>query len=331
MKKFFVLFLAVIMLISLIACARQPDGGTPEKSDGYIAVVLMALNQDYWHIIEAGANMAAKELGVEIKVVGPKEETDVAGQISLLEDSINAGCIAIALAPTEPSSLVPVLQTAQKQGIPVVMIDSDIEGDDQKSLRDTFIGTSEYDGGKLVGEYLAANLPTGAKVGIVRGPLGAASHNMRVDGAMEVAVPAGIEFVDTQSADSDRGKAVTVTENMLEAHPDISALYCTNDEMAVGAYQACESKNRTDILIVGFDGAPDCLQSILDGKVSATLAQSPFEMGYQSIQVLVDTLNNGEYTGDAIMYIPCSVIDNSTAQEYLDTLSKKIEEALNSN
>lgn len=335
MKNIIAVLLALIMLFTLVGCAKSetPDSNTPDDSskpvdsaeDIEIAVVLMALNQDYWHIIEAGANAAAKELGCKVKVVGPAVETDVAAQISLIEDCLNSGSAGMLLAPTDPSTITPSLEIAKENGVPIVCVDSDVE---DTSLRLTFIGSSDYDGGVIAGEYLAENFPEGTIVGVLRGPLGAASHNARVDGCQEKAEEAGLVFVDVQDAQCDRATAMTVGENMLEGHPEIQVFYCTNDEMAAGAYQACVDKGREDIAIIGFDGSPDCLGLIAEKKVTGTVAQSPFDMGFEGVQILYKAITTGEFDGGSETFIDTKVVDQATAAEHLDTLRARITEAI---
>lgn len=332
-KRITTLVLVLAMIVGLVGCtgsnANSSDGSaTASKDNGYIAVILMSLNQDYWHIIEAGATQAAEELGVDIKVVGPPVETDIAAQISLIEDSINSNCSGIVLAPTDPSTVGPALKVAKEKDIPVVTIDGDL-AEDLQDLRMAFVGTSQYDGGKLVGEYIAENFdPAETKIGVIRGPLGAVSHNNRTQGCQDVCEPLGFEFLSVQDGQCDRSTAMTVAENMIEGFPEMNVIYCTNDEMAAGAYQGCVDKGRTDIKVVGFDGSPDCLGLIEDGQVSGTLAQSPFEMGYESVSIINDYLENHSYAGESTVFIDTKVIDQSSAKEYLESLRNKIKGAL---
>lgn len=96
----------------------------------------------------------------------------------------------------------------------------------------------------------------GDKVAIIRGLVGQTSHDLRADGAEEAFNEAGMDVVAVQPADSDRGKAVNVMENILQNHPDVKAVYCTNDEMALGAYQAIKGKQLEDeVMTMGFDGS----------------------------------------------------------------------------
>ena len=114
----------------------------------------------------------------------------------------------------------------------------------------------------------------------------------------------------------------------MREYAGIKVLYCTNDEMAAGAYQACVDKGREDIDIIGYDGSPDCLGLIKDGKVTGTLAQSPFDMGYEAVKILYDTVKNGKFAGESTTLIKTQVIDKSNAVEYLDSLRTKITNAI---
>lgn len=137
---------------------------------------------------------------------------------------------------------------------------------------------------------------------------------------------AGFKVVTVQPADSERGKAVNVTENILEGAPNVKIIYATNDEMALGAYQAVEGKQKQkDIFIIGFDGSPDALKSIKDGKLGASLAQKPIEMGYKGVEAIKTILEGG--TVEDRIFTTTQIVDSKNVEEFEKQLQAEMEKA----
>lgn len=300
-RRMLALALSGMMLAGTMAgCGGGGNGGADSADasssagagDGKynISVICMALNSDYWHMVEAGAKLAGKELGVTVNVVGPNAESDSATQINMVEDAVNNQVDAIVLAPNEPTSLVSAAQTVKNADIPLVVIDAMLNTDDE-SLYSCFVGTGNEAAGAQGGEFIASKLQAGDKVGIIRGLVGQTQHDQRASGAQGAMEAAGLEIVSVQPADSDRGKAVNVAENMIQSNPDIKAFYCTNDDMALGAYQAVAAAGLNDVVIVGFDGTFNAMDSIAAGEMTGSVAQLPVEEGYQGVQNAVKLLD----------------------------------------
>ncbi|HHV84104.1 sugar ABC transporter substrate-binding protein [Tepidanaerobacter syntrophicus] len=283
------LLVGVMLICSLIAgCGEQQASQSSENEQQKaeepikIGVIVKALNSDFWKTVEAGAKAAGKDLGVEVEVLGPSAETAVSEQINMIEDQITKGVSALAVAPSQPASAIPVFDQAKAAGIPVVLIDTDAPWDDKVS----FVGTGNYNGGKQAGEFIAEKLGKGGKVVILRGAVGDPTHDERSNGAIEVLREKGLEILDIQPANSERGLGMTVMENILQVHPDVQAVFATNDEMALGALRALQAANKK-IIVVGFDGSPDALKSIENGELTATVAQNSFNIGYQGVVAAV--------------------------------------------
>lgn len=237
----------------------------------------------------AGAKDAAEDLGVEVEFLGPPEETQFEQQVKMVEDQIAAGADAIILAASQPDTMIPVLGNAAAKGIPVVMADADVNFDKKV----TYVGTKNYDAGKLGGEYFSNLLNDGDKVAIIRGQSGSVVHDERTNGFKDALKDKNIEYI-IQHAQSDRVKAVNIMENILTANPDIKVVFATSDQMALGTSTALENKGRTDIPLMGFDGTPDGLQAVKDGKMIANIAQNPYQIGYKSVQSAYKTVKGGE-------------------------------------
>ncbi len=286
------LIVGITLIFLLISGCGQQQESQPSDSEQVpqqeaeepikIGVVVKALNSDFWKTVEAGAKAAGKDLGIEVEVLGPSAETAVSEQIDMIEDQITKRVSALAVAPSQPASAIPVFDQAKAAGIPVVLIDTDAQWDDKVS----FVGTGNYNGGKQAGEFIAEKLGKGGKVVILRGAVGDPTHDERSNGAIEVLKEKGLEILDIQPANSERGLGMTVMENMLQVHSDIQGMFATNDEMALGALRAIQAAGK-EIITVGFDGSPDALKSIEEGELTASVAQNSFNIGYQGVVAAV--------------------------------------------
>jgi ribose transport system substrate-binding protein len=240
-----------------------------------IAVVVKAVTGNYWRTVGAGVDQAMQDdPTITATYLGPGEETDIEGQIRIIEAQISAGVDALAVAPAHLDQ-IPILQRAIDAGIPVVLIDTDIPDFAAKSA---FVGTDNLEGGRLAGDYVVSRLQPGDEVAIIRGAAGDPVHTQRTQGAQEVLEAVGITVVDVQPANSDRAKAEQVAASLLTAHPNLKAIFATNDEMALGAVAASQAAGRR-LVIVGFDATQDAVQAIRDGVLDASVAQFPSKIG----------------------------------------------------
>jgi len=218
----------------------------------------------------------------------------------------------------QPSSVIPALEKAKQANIPVVMIDTNVDWPDKVS----YVGTENYEGGKMAGEYLASNLDPGAKVAIIRGITGSPTHDDRSAGAIDYLKEHGIDVVTIQPANSERGLAMTVAENIIQTHSDLSAIYATNDEMALGALKAVEGAKK-DIIVIGFDGQKDALDSIEEGRLDATVAQHPFDEGYLGVEAAIKAIR-GEEVNPRIP-TPIEIITKDNVTEFKEKIRKQME------
>lgn len=229
----------------------------------------------FWAAVQAGAEAKGKELGVNVVVVAPPQESDVQGQIALVEDQLAKKVSAIAIAPTDPNALAPVLEQAKKQGVGVVFIDT--KGSNPGV---TFIGTNNEVGAALAADYICKNVPKGSEVAILQGIITQSTGQARAQGSKKGLTACGMKVVAEQPADWDTGKAQSVMENIITGHPNLKAVFASNDNMALGAVQALKSANMlSKVTVVGFDANPNAAASVLAGEMKATVAQNPKNMG----------------------------------------------------
>ena len=240
----------------------------------------------FWASVEKGAKEEAKKLGVKLIMIAPPQEGDVQAQVNQLEDQIAKGVDAIALAPSDPNALAPVVDDAIKSGIPVVFVDT---AGSNKGV--TFIGTNNKNGAELAAKYICDNTPKGSDVAILTGIESQSTALLRRDGAIKGFKGCGLNLVATQTAEWDTAKARSVTESILVKNPNIKAVFGSNDNMALGAIQAIKDAGMKNVVVVGFDATPDAAKSILAGDMTATIAQSSYNMGALGVRHALDLAN----------------------------------------
>jgi ABC-type sugar transport system substrate-binding protein len=243
-----------------------------------------AAGNPYWAAFEQGAKAEGEELGVNVVVVSPPSETDVQAQINQIEDLIAQKVDGIALAPTDPSALGPVVDEAQTAGVKVVFVDG---AGSNKNV--PFIGTNNLEGGKLGGKFMCDHVPHGAEVAILQGVLTTSNGADRYNGSKSAMEACGLKVVAAQPADWDRAKGQSITESILAGNPNIKGIFGSNDNMALGAIEALKAAAKLkDVMVVGYDANPDAAKSILAGEMTASVAQAPKKMAALGIQTLVD-------------------------------------------
>jgi ribose transport system substrate-binding protein len=302
-----------------LAYAKGEMQATGKKD---ITVICMALNSDFWHMVEAGAKAAGKEFGYNVNVMGPNSESDYLGQMNMIEDAVTNKVGAIVLSPNDSKAVIPSVEKAKAANVPVILIGAELLTDD-KTLFKSLIATVNYEAGKIAGNYLVERLKRGDKVAIIRGILGTPNHDQRSGGAADVLKAAGIEVVAIQSADSDMGKAVNVTENILQNNPDLKGIYATSDEMAIGALNAVKNAQKLNqIVVLGFDGTYIGLDSIEAGELAASIAQKPIDMGYLGVKTAIDVIE-GRAVPDFIDS-GTDVIEKSNVAAYRKNLQEQL-------
>ena len=241
----------------------------------------------FWAAVERGARETAKSLGVNLVVLAPPAETDVQAQISQIEDQIAKRVSAIVVAPTDVSALNTTFDKARALKIPVLFVDTD--GNWPNKL--TFIGTDNRVGGALGGKFLCDSLKSKGDVALITGVMTTQSIRARIEGARETVLKCGLKVVKELPANSDRAMGQQVMEDILTSSPNVKGVFAANDLMALGAANAAKARGKK-ILIVGFDAIPEAAQAILAGNLSASVAQSPYNMGKFGVQNALKALQN---------------------------------------
>lgn len=231
-----------------------------------------------WRIAQTESMQAkAKELGYQLVY------TDAAGsaakQVADVNSMIAQGVDLIFLAPREEKPLIPAVMAAKKAGIPVILLDRNVDQSLAKAGEDyvTFIGSDFIDEGKRIAEWLIKNKPGGAKIIELEGTTGSSPANDRKKG-FDDALTGDYKVLASQTGDFARDKGRQVAESLLQAHPDADVIYAHNDEMAMGAIAALEAAGKTpgkDVWVLSIDGGKEAVQAVVDGKIAAVVECNP--------------------------------------------------------
>lgn len=290
MKQMKKLFLAVVAIAMLVLSACSMDSGTSDKSSGdkksdkfKIGFSVSTLNNPFFVTLSDGAKKIAEEKGIELVVVDAQD--DASKQASDVEDLIQKNVDLLLINPVDSSAVGATVESANSANIPVITVDRSAESGKVVS----HIASDNVAGGKLAGDYLLELVGEGAKVAMLEGVAGSSAARDRGEG-FHKAVDGKVDLVASQTANFNRSEGLTVMENILQAHPDVQAVFAQNDEMALGALEAIQAAKK-DIIVIGFDATDDALKAIKEGKLAASVAQKPEEIGKIAIETAVKYLN----------------------------------------
>ncbi|MFW5401848.1 D-allose transporter substrate-binding protein [Yersinia sp. 1252 StPb PI] len=264
------------------------------------AVILKTLSNPFWVDMKKGIEEEAKVLGVSVDIFASPSEGDFQSQLQLFEDLSNKNYKGIAFAPLSSVNLVMPVARAWQKGIYLVNLDEKIDMDNLKKAKgnvEAFVTTDNNAVGAKGAAFIIDKLgTTGGEVAIIEGKAGNASGEARRAGATEAFKQANqIKLVASQPADWDRIKALDVATNVLQRNPNLKAIYCANDTMAMGAAQAVANAGKVGkILVVGTDGIPEARKMVDAGQMTATVAQNPANIGATGLKLLVEAVQRGK-------------------------------------
>lgn len=274
------------------AATGAPGGSATGTGGGLnIAVIPKAVGFDYWTHVEDGAKCAAQKLGnVNIEWNGVAAETDVTGQVNLLDGYITRGVDSLIYAATDAKALVQVTSSAQQAKIPVYNIDS---GTTPQSV--PLFATDNVKGAGQVADLMNTLLHGKGSVALLEFQPGSMTNDQRKSGFIEgLKKYPGLKLVSDQADQSDANQALNVANNILTAHPDLSGLFASNEPGVIGASHAITSQNlKGKVVLVGWDAAPDEVKALQSGEISALIVQNPFRMGFDSVIAAVEHLRKG--------------------------------------
>jgi len=273
-KRLFLLAVGIAATMLLLASCKQKQG-QPEQSRRKMAVVISTLNNPWFVVLGNTAKARAEQLGYEAVIFD--SQNDTAKELDHFESIIAGGYAAILFNPTDADASIMNVRKAKAAGIPTFCIDREINANDvavAQMLSDNYSGAVE------LGQYFVKKMNRKGKYVELLGILGDNNTWNRSKGFHSVVDNyQQLEMVAQETALFDRTKAEEVLGTILQAHKDIDAVFCGNDAMAMGAYRALVAAGKADsVMVFGFDGAQDVIDSIRDGKIVATGMQFPKKM-----------------------------------------------------
>jgi ribose transport system substrate-binding protein len=313
MKRYTALVISLIVILLLAGCTavapvpaaeetgtaeataeatEAPTGEQAAAESGErikVAYTVPTLNSAFFTTLGEGAQKAAEDFNVDLTFVGA--DLDVARQVKQVEDFIQSGADVLIIQGADSAGIVAALDAAEAAGIPVVTTGDRPDG----GKITTHVGFDNIESGVIGGEFIAEQLGEKGNVVELIGRLGTESGRQKSEGLQQaLSKYPDIKIVASQPAEFQREKAVSVMENIIQAQPQIDAVYAANDDMALGALQALQAAGRAEgVIIVGNDGIDDAIAAIQNGEMAATNATPPYRQGYIAVQV-ASRIANGQ-------------------------------------
>jgi ribose transport system substrate-binding protein len=292
---------AVIVLTSACSAVTVQGSGAggnlKVKPSGPItlAVVPKAVGFDFWDSVRKGAECAASKMtDVTVQWDGVTTETDVTGQVNLLQNFLTRQADGLVYAATDAKVLAQVTQDTLSQNVPVINIDS---GTNPQPDNVPLFATDNVAAARKAADLLADALgPGDHNVAFIPFQPGTMTNDQRTTGFKEgLAKHPNLKLVAEQSSNSDPNTALAVTENILTANPDLDGIFAASEPGVIGATNALSQTGKAGkIKLVGWDASPDEVKGVTSGAITALVVQNPFRMGYDSVNAMVQTVRTGQ-------------------------------------
>lgn len=312
----------LLLLVSLSAflvmagCGRRT---TQQNQRPRFAFVVNVPTDRFWDIAYAGCLKAASEENVTVEFHAPNEAT-AQQQKQIVESLMSRGIDGLAITPLNPESLAAVLDQAAEL-FPVICQDSDADCN-----RACYIGTNNVDSGHKMGELLKQALPDGGQVALFVGQLDVANAQERQQGVQEVLAGSNLEIIGTFTDGGQPAEAKRVATDVLSKYPDLKGVVGLWGYNAPQAVNALEGTPEREVKVVGSDESVETMRAIRLGKEVGSVAQQPFEFGYQSIKMLA-RLQRGdavEIPDNQTIYVDTHIITQENLEEVEEQIAEKL-------
>ena len=312
----------VVPLSSAPTVSAQKPTPDPANAERTLVWIPKTTNSTFWLAVLDGAKTAAKELGYkDVLYKGTPSQTDIAGQVNLVNDMVNRKVAGIMMAATDAKALVPPAEAAIAAGVPVVMLDSGIDSDKPYA----YIATDNIAAAQTAAEVLSKLIGGKGIVGDIGITAGSQTGREREEGfvnQLKEKYP-DIKVVPVQYTGCDPAKSLNIASDMLTGNPELVGFYGACDGPGTGIAQLIKQRGLKDkIKSVSFDVSPDQFQLFLDGYLDALIVQDPYQMGYRGVFAM-DQAIHGQAVTDKKVAIPAKVVtrDNMTQPEIYDLLA----------
>lgn len=314
MKKMLSILSAFVVLFTFTACSSgESSSDSGEKKDGtyLIGVSMKTMSDEFSNTLGEAIQTAAEEYE-DVELVFLDAQADVSKQISNVEDMVARDIDVLILNAQDAEGSGQALDICEEAGIPVVEVNTTTT----KTNYTSYVGSNDVEAGSLIGEFIKEELNGEGKVCIIEGTMGQSPQIFRYQGIEETLLTdTDVEVLATLSADWMRDKAMSITEDWLGRYDDIDAILCEDDEMALGALEACKGAGREDILIVGVDATPNAMQSVKEGGMAATVLQDAQEQAETTMEVAYKIATGEEVEKEYI--VPFQLITSDNVDDYL--------------
>ncbi|MEL4503464.1 substrate-binding domain-containing protein [Luteococcus sp. H138] len=293
------------------AQVRTDLGKMPTVNDEVkLGAVSKAFENEYWRTLKEGmetgvAKAKGRGTSVSITVQSAQNESDEQGQLSIVQNMINQKYSALLLSPISDGNLVPGVEDANKKNIPVINVNDGII-----AAAPYYVGPKAKQNGELAAEFISKKLNAQGEVAIVIGMPKAFAARQRTAGFEEWMgknAP-NIKIVEKQNADWDRSKSKDLADTWIKKHPNLKAIFCNNDTMALGVQEAVKASGK-DIVVVGVDGIGEAYKSIKAGQMDATIDSFPLYKGQIAVEMGLRKLGGQELP--RVIWTPQALIDSS--------------------
>ena len=278
------------MLTTLCAAMLALTGFAASAADKEIAVIVKTVNSDFWQNVKKGSTAAAEAMkGYTATFQGAASDTDLAGQVALVENAVNRKVAGIVLAPSDPDALIPAMKKAWEAKIPVILIDS-AASDSGKAYYQSFLATDNQKAGELCAQALIDKVGTTGKIAIMSYTAGSGSEIGRVGGFKKyIETHSKLQIVGPFYSNSQMGTALNQTTDVLAANADLKGIFGANEPTAIGMGRALvQSGKAGKVTAIGFDGNSDLQGFIKDGTLEAIAVQSAYQMGSLGVKTAIE-------------------------------------------
>ncbi len=289
---------------------RAALGDEVPVADGIeLSAIMKSISNEFWRSLKEGYEVAAENSGISVRVDATTDEGDEIGQQTMMDNAVNQGVAAIMASPISDSNLAAAVDNAKTASIPVVNVNDGLIAN-----CDYYVGPNAYMNGQLAAEWLSGKLNDEGQVGIVIGMAKAFAARERTQGFEDWVADnnSGLEIVAKQNADWDRQKAKELASTWITQYPEMKAIFCNNDDMALGVVEAVEEAG-SDILVVGVDGIGEAYDSIRAGKLDATVDSFPYYMAQVATECTLRALAGQEVPH--VVATPQALIDAENVDE----------------
>jgi ribose transport system substrate-binding protein len=323
-------FLTFVLVFIFVSCSSTQQSGTsqpfieltpqtvPDAESGTqtysIALVMKTLTNPFFVEMEKGGRQAEKDFGIDLIVKTAAQETSIEQQIEIVDELIREQVDAIVIAPGDSLELIPILKKAQDAGIVVINIDNQLDREFSKKVglvNVPFISVDNEQAAYFSTKFISDQISNPTNVAIIEGIRSALNADARKNGAVRAfSENPNVTIVSMETAHWKIDEGYEITKDVFLKHPEIGAIFCANDMMALGAINYLKETNRDDVLVASYDALDEAKQAIRAGWLAVTIDQQAAYQGYLGVEYAVRTLNGESFPPETIIDVLIVTADN---------------------